>query len=202
MALGMTLVVFQFKLHLSVHSGRSSLSIIKFSSLSTSCVYDDIANLLTCCRPQRYVLFRLFSSSYSLHMFVKKLWPLFWSRNHGPVFSSEPELTKLVLAQFRDQIRRKQLSKAPIWQTMKDRQDVFNGFGAQESCDALCSAFLHPCTPTIFICTNDELWTRFYQMVIDQHCMRVERIRAKTPSPLPHVSSSRPFYFNRNGHRT
>ncbi|THU77365.1 hypothetical protein K435DRAFT_877954 [Dendrothele bispora CBS 962.96] len=62
------------------------------------------------------------------------------------------------LDNFRDEIVSKaKVDYVPIWQTMKDCQDVFNGFGAHESCDALWITHIHPRMPTSFVCQNDDI---------------------------------------------
>ncbi|KAK7436536.1 fatty acid synthase alpha subunit Lsd1 [Stygiomarasmius scandens] len=128
-----------------------------------------------------------------------QLWNRFWSQHHGPVYSTEPDLTVSILEDFRRRICEKlSINYTPIWQVMKDTQDVFNGFGAQEACDALCAAHIHPRMPVTFICKNSVLWNRFQATVIEQHCSRVRRIQSKPI--LPYASKEMAFCMNTKGH--
>jgi hypothetical protein len=49
----------------------------------------------------------------------------------------------------------------PIFVAMKYSQDIFNGFGAQETADVLVSAFIHPMMPVHAICSDNNLWDFF-----------------------------------------
>lgn len=87
---------------------------------------------------------------------------------------------------------------------MKERQDVFNGFGAQESCDCLFTALIHPLMPTVFVCKSNQLWARFRSTVIEQHNFRVDRVlnpKHLKLTPLPYLSGPDPFRMNTNAHQ-
>ncbi|KAJ4500573.1 hypothetical protein C8R41DRAFT_810021 [Lentinula lateritia] len=131
------------------------------------------------------------------------LWHRFWSRNHGPVYSSQPQETENVLEQFRREMSNSH-SMSPIWSVMKERQDIFNGFGAQESCDTLFLALIHPLMPAQFVCSSKETWTRFRSTVIEQHMFRIQRILHPDMlgvSPLAYLSKeSDPFKMNKHAH--
>lgn len=93
---------------------------------------------------------------------------------------------------------------SPIWSMMKERQDIFNGFGAQESCDCLFIALIHPLMPTAFICKSDTIWIRFCSTLQEQHLFRVQRVlepKVLKLTPLPYLSRKDPFYFNANAHK-
>ncbi|THV04077.1 hypothetical protein K435DRAFT_791264 [Dendrothele bispora CBS 962.96] len=126
------------------------------------------------------------------------LWKRVWSRHHGPVYSTQPQLTLSVLDEFRKRICDQPfVDYTPIWQVMKDRQDTFNGFGAQEACDALFAAHIHTRMPVTFVCKNNDLWNRLHATVIEHHRSRVERVSA-TPK-LPYVSKEMAFSMNTKG---
>ncbi|KAJ3858675.1 hypothetical protein EV359DRAFT_68817 [Lentinula novae-zelandiae] len=86
---------------------------------------------------------------------TSQLWLRFWSNNHGPVYSTQPVETGQVLDCFCQKVLAlppaQMLRIATIWTTMKEHQDVFNGFGAQESCDALFVALIHPLMPVTLL---------------------------------------------------
>lgn len=87
---------------------------------------------------------------------------------------------------------------------MKEHQDIFNGFGAQESCDTLFLALIHPLMPAQFVCSSKETWTRFRSTVIEQHMFRIQRILHPDMlgvSPLAYLSKeSDPFKMNKHAH--
>ncbi|KAJ3885488.1 hypothetical protein GG344DRAFT_82661 [Lentinula edodes] len=139
---------------------------------------------------------------------TSQLWLRFWSNNHGPVYSTQPVETGQVLDCFRQEVLAlppAQTLRIPtIWTTMKERQDVFNGFGAQESCDALFLALIHPLMPVTLLCGSDLMWTRFRTTVIDQHIFRVQRVLSPEKigaERLPYISCQSPFRMNTHGHK-
>lgn len=92
----------------------------------------------------------------------------------------------------------------PIWLDIKERQDIFNGFGAQESCDVLFSALIHPLMPTTYICCSETLWERLRRALIEHHLLRVNRVldpQSLSLTPLPYLSGQNPFVMNTNGHK-
>ncbi|KAK7015890.1 fatty acid synthase alpha subunit Lsd1 [Paramarasmius palmivorus] len=127
------------------------------------------------------------------------LWHRLWSAQHGPVYSSEPEKTLAVLDAFRNEVQESSLDYTPVWKVMKERQDVFNGFGAQESCDTLFEALIHPKMPVSYVCKHDEVWRRFHKAVIQDHLQRIASLKT---AKLPCVSGRRkfPFSMNVDGH--
>ncbi|KDR73757.1 hypothetical protein GALMADRAFT_212561 [Galerina marginata CBS 339.88] len=124
------------------------------------------------------------------------LWPILWSSTHGPVYSLEP-------MQALDALDRWRLttiaieSSTGIFLAVKGNQKVFNGYGAQETCDMLCSVLIQPCMPAYFVCVDDALWKRFRQGVIDY---QLERLRLLSTKPFPYVSGSKPFRMNHDAH--
>lgn len=87
----------------------------------------------------------------------------------------------------------------PIFNAVKSTQEVFNGYGAQETCDMLVEALIYPSMPTWAVCRDDEVWARFYAAVFSYQKERV-RIATAVPSELPYVSGQRPFRFDKDGH--
>ena len=123
---------------------------------------------------------------------------MIWSSSHGPSLVSERLLAEDGLEAWR-------LSKIakydvkPIFLSVKDDQKVFNGYGAQETCDMLFQALLSPCIPTSAVCEDSQLWIRFKMAVFEYQEIRLALINS-TPSILPFVSGRRPFHFNKDGH--
>ena len=74
---------------------------------------------------------------------------------------------------------------------------VFNGYGAQETCDMLVEALIHPAMPVVAVCTDDTVWARFSTAVFSY---QKERVRIATASQLPYVSGPRSFRFDKDGH--
>jgi hypothetical protein len=87
----------------------------------------------------------------------------------------------------------------PIFCAVKLAQTVFNGYGAQETCDMLVEALIHPAMPTLAVCSDEIVWARFTDAVFSYQKERV-RIATATPSPLPYVSGAHPFRFDKDGH--
>lgn len=87
----------------------------------------------------------------------------------------------------------------PIFLAIKNNQRVFNGYGAQETCDMLFEALLSPFMPAFAICEDPQLWNRFETALFDYQETRLDLINS-IPSILPFVSGRRPFRFDRNGH--
>lgn len=86
----------------------------------------------------------------------------------------------------------------PIFLEMKGNQMVFNGYGAQETCDMLVLALIHPCMPSYFICLHESLWNRFKSTLIAYRLQRLEIARSPR---LPNVSGTAAFRFNQEAHR-
>ncbi|KAF8954277.1 hypothetical protein BDZ97DRAFT_2081817 [Flammula alnicola] len=124
------------------------------------------------------------------------LWPSLWSATHGPVHSSEPIQALKVLDRWR-QVSLVSQNSTAIFLAVKSNQKVFNGYGAQETCDMLCSVFIHPCMPVYQICADESLWKRFKQGVLDYQC---DRLKLLETGSFPHVSGPRPFQMNHNAH--
>jgi hypothetical protein len=87
----------------------------------------------------------------------------------------------------------------PVFLSVKNNQKVFNGYGAQETCDMLFQALISPCMPTFAVCHDPDIWHRFKASVFDYQDIRWSLVNSK-PIILPYVSSRRPFHFNRDGH--
>jgi hypothetical protein len=87
----------------------------------------------------------------------------------------------------------------PIFLSVKNNQKVFNGYGAQETCDMLFQALIFPCMFTYAVCKDPDVWHRFKTAVFEYQDIRLGLVRSK-PLILPYVSSRRPFRFNRDGH--
>lgn len=85
----------------------------------------------------------------------------------------------------------------PIFLAVKSEQRVFNGYGAQETCDMLFQALISPLMPTYLICQHPALWLRFKTAVLDYP---VGRLRILQEEALPYVSGLRPFHMKRDAH--
>ena len=131
--------------------------------------------------------------------YIFQLWLHFWGAGHGPVFTTQPDLTLDVLAQFHSEVlHQRAFNNTPVWKVMKDQQDVFNGFGAQEATDALFDALIHPRMPISLICKDDSLWTRFSTTATAHQTFRVNRIMHPEllgAKSLPYISKSK-FHMN------
>jgi hypothetical protein len=87
----------------------------------------------------------------------------------------------------------------PIFFSVKSNQAVFNGYGAQETCDMLFQAMLSPCMPTWAVCEDPSTWERFKTTIFEYQDTRLALVNSQ-PSILPYVSGRRPFHFNKDGH--
>jgi hypothetical protein len=89
--------------------------------------------------------------------------------------------------------------QTPIFLSVKNNQKVFNGYGAQETCDMLFQALIYPSMPTFAVCQDPDVWHRFKTAVFDYQEIRLSLVNSK-PLILPFVSGRRSFRFNRDGH--
>ncbi|KAJ6612394.1 hypothetical protein B0H10DRAFT_2192502 [Mycena sp. CBHHK59/15] len=126
------------------------------------------------------------------------MWPVLWSWSHGPVYSQEPAVTLDGLRRWRTRVLDDPNNFTPIFLRMMANQTVFNRSGMQEATDQLLLALIHPLMPTIHVCSNDEVWARFLQAIIDYDKSRIDL--ALPTSRLPYVSGPSPFYMNVDGH--
>jgi hypothetical protein len=90
-------------------------------------------------------------------------------------------------------------NNTPIFCAVKETQTVFNGYGAQETCDMLVQALIHPFMPAFAVCSDDIVWARFSAAVFSYKKERIGIISA-VPSKLAYVSGPRPFRFNKDAH--
>lgn len=110
--------------------------------------------------------------------------------------SAEPADALAVLDAWRaSQIRH--LNDTPIFLAVRSNQKVFNGYGAQETCDMLFQSLLSPLMPAYLVCSHLQLWERFKTAVIEYQAKRIQIINDKL---LPFVSGPRPFFMNVDGH--
>ncbi|KDR76076.1 hypothetical protein GALMADRAFT_210772 [Galerina marginata CBS 339.88] len=124
------------------------------------------------------------------------LWPLLWSATHGPVYFLEPTQSHEALEHWR-QVSLTSLDSTAIFLAVKSNQKVFNGYGAQETCDMLSSVLIHPCMPAYQVCGDEQTWTRFKQGVLDYQIGRLDLLATGS---LPLVSGQRPFRMNHDAH--
>jgi hypothetical protein len=82
---------------------------------------------------------------------------------------------------------------------VKTTQEVFNGYGAQETSDMLFEALIHPAMSTFDVCRDETVWTRFKAAVFSYQKERIW-IATASPSKLPYVSGPLPFRFDKDGH--
>jgi len=90
-------------------------------------------------------------------------------------------------------------NRTPIFAAVKATQTVFNGYGAQETCDMLVQALISPAMPVVAVCSDPEIWSRFETTVFEYQRKRIE-LATCHPSCLPYVSGTDPFRFNVDGH--
>jgi hypothetical protein len=91
--------------------------------------------------------------------------------------------------------------QSPIFIAVKSTQTVFNGYGAQETCDMLVEALIYPTMPTVSVCSGEDIWKRFKDKVISYQKERVSiALTTRTSLMLPYVSNDRPFRFDIKGH--
>ncbi|MGH7238965.1 MAG: hypothetical protein ACREHG_02750 [Candidatus Saccharimonadales bacterium] len=93
-----------------------------------------------------------------------------------------------------------------IYDAIKLQQDIFNGYGSQESSDLLLYCRIHPRMPVSKICGNDTLFARFSHVVINYQLELYNRFLSRdAPNRLPLISPHNmltPFYFNQTGYDT
>ena len=131
-----------------------------------------------------------------------QLWDLIWSHTHGPSLVLEEHKAISALNLWRNASIAKN-DQTPIFIAVKSTQKVFNGYGAQETCDMLVEALVYPTMPTASLCSDEDIWTRFKNKVISYQKERVSIALATGSSTmLPYVSSEQPFQFNIKGHNT
>ena len=93
--------------------------------------------------------------------------------------------------------------QSPIFVAVKSNQFVFNGYGAQETCDMLVEALIYPTMPTASVCGGEDIWKRFKDKIISYQKERVSiALTTRSSAMLPYVSSDRPFRFNIKGHNS
>ena len=136
--------------------------------------------------------------TYCANDYLFKIWPCVWSATHGPSLVVEKALAEEGLNHWR-QSRINDEDPTPIFLSVKNNQKVFNGYGAQETCDMLFQALILPCMPTYAVCKDPDVWHRFKTAVFEYQDIRLGLVRSK-PLILPYISSLRPFRFNRDGH--
>lgn len=112
------------------------------------------------------------------------------------MFSKEPTQALTVLEQWRDETLNKR-DDTPIFIAIKDTQTVFNGYGAQETCDMLFEALLSPCMPAYLVCRNVDLWNRLLDAVRGYQQGRLDLVSGKT---LPAISTATLFNFKTSAH--
>jgi len=66
----------------------------------------------------------------------------------------------------------------PIFLEVKDNQRIFNGYGAQEACDMLVHALLHPCVPSYMIYQDPMLFDWFRDALISYHESRNDLVKS------------------------
>lgn len=126
-----------------------------------------------------------------------QIWRCLWSHTHGPTPELEPDLYEKTVESWRQTCMALH-DDTPIFLEVKNNQRVFNGYGAQEGCDMLCQALIHPCMPSYMICQDPVLFHRFYTAVIEY---RKSRIALAHSGKFPLLSSARPFRFNKSAHK-
>lgn len=115
------------------------------------------------------------------------------------MFSTQPQLAQDALDTWRSQICDRAFDDTPIFIAIKSTQTVFNGYGAQEGCDVLLRAFIHPGMPISLVCADNNLWSRLRLAIIEYHMEGIRRVYAKKPA-YPYVSGAMAFRMNNFGH--
>lgn len=119
-----------------------------------------------------------------------------WTKSHGPVASQEPAAARAVLENWRQKSISSQ-DDTPIFIAVKNTQKVFNGYGAQETCDMLYMAILSPCMPAYLVCRNDVLWKRFSEAVVNYQRQRLDLVSG---TDLPAISGKQVIFMNTKAH--
>lgn len=85
---------------------------------------------------------------------------------------------------------------------IKSNQRVFNGYGAQETCDMLFLAFIHPFMPASVVCKSNDIFDRLSKSLVnyrkDHHNLLFDLVHR---SYLPLTSGHRPFAFLLSAHK-
>lgn len=84
-----------------------------------------------------------------------------------------------------------------IFLAVKNTQSAFNGYGAQETCDMLFEAILHPLMPAYLVCQNDTLWKRLCDAVISYQKGRLD---LATGNQFPIISKSTTIQMRSSAH--
>jgi hypothetical protein len=150
-------------------------------------------------RPPTRIESECYSSfNYSINNMFSQVWPCIWSASHGPSLVAEKALAEEGLERWHLS-RIDDEDETPIFLSVKNNQRVFNGYGAQETCDMLFEALIFPAMPTFAVCKDPDVWHRFKTAAFDYQDIHWGLVNSK-PIILPYVSGCRPFRFNQDGH--
>ena len=119
---------------------------------------------------------------------------MIWSASHGPSLVLEWPLTKDGLEGWHLS-RIKDCDDTPIFLSVKNSQMVFNGYGAQKTCNMLFEALLSPCMPTFAVCEDSQLWNRVKTEVFDYQEIHLDLVNS-TPSILQYFPHPHGFQWN------
>ncbi|OJT03403.1 hypothetical protein TRAPUB_6001 [Trametes pubescens] len=91
-----------------------------------------------------------------------EMWSSLWSDNHGPDWIHEREAACAALDAWRLSILAEPAKgrQPAMVDIMCSTQEVFAGFGQHTAHDALHDMAMHPGTPPIFICSDDDRFAR------------------------------------------
>ncbi|KAL0577042.1 fatty acid synthase alpha subunit Lsd1 [Marasmius crinis-equi] len=121
-----------------------------------------------------------------------QLWPFLWSVGHGPDAFRERALAEAGWEEWRKSVTRQKKGVKSAYLAIKSNAKVFNGLGAQETCDVLTRALIHPLMPIRVVCSTESIWNRL-TTAIRTHFSNVEELVFKLKPPLAHVSSQLPI---------
>ncbi|PPQ78998.1 hypothetical protein CVT24_012655 [Panaeolus cyanescens] len=143
-------------------------------------------------------------SSHTTLSPASEIWPFLWSSSHGPTVVEEKSYFEDVVNAWKAWIlkaserpKQRYQSMIPIYLVLKDKQQIFNGYGAQEACDFLFKAMLPPHLPCAILCKSDVLWNRFTTHLFNFQSDQLSQLKE---AHLPSVSGPSPFYMNKDGH--
>lgn len=89
------------------------------------------------------------------------------------------------------------LNDTPIFLAVRSNQKVFNGYGAQETCDMLFHSLFSPLMPAHLVHSHPQLWERFKRAVIEYQANCIQIVEDKL---FPFVSGPQPFFMNKDAH--
>ncbi|KAI5885432.1 uncharacterized protein SCHCODRAFT_01176814 [Schizophyllum commune H4-8] len=133
------------------------------------------------------------------------IWPRIWSASHGPCATVEPEEALRTLKNWRiNSLANKKFNSTPIGLVMRQSQHLFNGLGANESCDVCCLALIPPYAAVTWVLSNQAVFDRLVRTYL-AFSAAIPALVASWPDTIVPVrmvddKKHKPFAFNSHGH--